>query len=122
MFHIHQTDFQVVAINGKRRRFTGYQDTVNLPAATRKNGRLVPGEVTVIIPFTNPLMVGQFVYHCHIVQHADQGMMANIQVVARMLPHCPGNANSARFSQRLQSRSDVDTVAGDVLSIDNDVA
>ena len=86
VFHIHQTDFQVVAINGKRRRFTGYQDTVNLPAATRKNGRLVPGEVTVIIPFTNPLMVGQFVYHCHIVQHADQGMMANIKVVAPAAP------------------------------------
>ena len=86
VFHIHQTDFQVVAINGKRRRFTGYQDTVNLPAATRKNGRLVPGEVTVIIPFTNPLMVGQFVYHCHIVQHADQGMMANIQVVGPVAP------------------------------------
>ncbi|MGH8590034.1 MAG: multicopper oxidase domain-containing protein, partial [Gammaproteobacteria bacterium] len=81
VFHIHQTDFQVVAINGKRRRFTGYQDTVNLPFARRKNGRLVPGEVTVIIPFTKPIMVGQFVYHCHIVQHADQGMMANIQVV-----------------------------------------
>ena len=82
VFHIHQTDFQVVAVDGKRRRFTGYQDTVNLPFARRKNGRLVPGEVTVIIPFTNPVMVGQFVYHCHIVQHADQGMMANIQVVS----------------------------------------
>jgi FtsP/CotA-like multicopper oxidase with cupredoxin domain len=81
-FHIHQTDFQVISVNGVPQPFTGYQDTVNLPVATRKNGQLVPGEVTVIIPFTNPVMVGEFVYHCHIVQHADQGMMANIQVVA----------------------------------------
>jgi FtsP/CotA-like multicopper oxidase with cupredoxin domain len=53
VLHIHQTDFQVV-----------------------------PGEVTVIMPFTNPVILGEFVYHCHIVQHADQGMMANIEVVA----------------------------------------
>jgi FtsP/CotA-like multicopper oxidase with cupredoxin domain len=80
VFHIHQTDFQVVAINGVPQQFTGYQDTVSLPFATRKKGELVPGEVTVIIPFTNPIMLGEFVYHCHIVQHADQGMMANIVV------------------------------------------
>jgi hypothetical protein len=30
---------------------------------------------------SRPVMVGEFVYHCHIVQHADQGMMANIEVV-----------------------------------------
>ena len=34
-----------------------------------------------IIPFTNPVIVGEFVYHCHIVQHEDQGMMANILVL-----------------------------------------
>jgi FtsP/CotA-like multicopper oxidase with cupredoxin domain len=81
VFHIHQTDFQVISINGVPQPFTGYQDTVSLPYATKQKGVLVPGEVTVIIPFTNPLMLGRFVYHCHIVQHADQGMMANIEVV-----------------------------------------
>jgi Multicopper oxidase len=60
-----------------RQPFTGYQDTVSLPIATNKG----PGEVKIRIPFTNPLIVGKFVYHCHIVQHADQGMMANIKVV-----------------------------------------
>jgi len=82
VFHIHQTDFQVISLNGVPQPFTGYQDTVSLPFATKQKGQLVPGEVTVIIPFTNPVMVGEFVYHCHIVQHADQGMMANIEVVA----------------------------------------
>ena len=81
VFHIHQTDFQVVSVDGEPQPFTGYQDTVSLPFAKRKNGRLVPGEVKVIIPFTNRVILGTFVYHCHIVQHADQGMMANIQVV-----------------------------------------
>jgi FtsP/CotA-like multicopper oxidase with cupredoxin domain len=72
----------VISIDGVPQPFTGYQDTVSLPFATRQRGQLVPGEVTVIIPFVNPVMVGEFVYHCHIVQHADQGMMANIEVVA----------------------------------------
>ena len=34
----------------------------------------------VIIPFTDPVIVGKFVYHCHIIQHEDQGMMATIYV------------------------------------------
>ena len=33
--------------------------------------------LVIVIPFSQ---VGEFVYHCHIVQHADQGMMANIVV------------------------------------------
>jgi FtsP/CotA-like multicopper oxidase with cupredoxin domain len=77
VFHIHQLDFQVTAINGVEQPFTGYQDTVNLPAATDAG----PSTVTAILPFDNPVIVGEFVYHCHIVQHADQGMMANIQVI-----------------------------------------
>src|SRR4030095_2346179 len=79
VFHIHQTDFQVTEINGVRQPFTGYQDTVNLPIATKKR----PGEIKIQIPFTTPLIVGKFVYHCHIVQHSDLGMMANIEVVDR---------------------------------------
>lgn len=85
VFHIHQLDFQVTAINGEPQPFTGYQDTVTLPVATNKG----PGSVTVIIPFTDPVIVGEFVYHCHIVQHADQGMMANIMVVDPNGPPTP---------------------------------
>ena len=82
VFHIHQLDFQVIAVNGVEQPFTGHQDTVNLPAATDAG----PSTVTAILPFDNPVIVGEFVYHCHIVQHADQGMMANIQVVDRAHP------------------------------------
>src|SRR5262245_33182121 len=78
VFHIHQLDFQVTEINGQQQPFTGYQDTIDLPPATKRDGA---GFVKVIIPFANPVIVGEFVYHCHIVQHADQGMMANILVV-----------------------------------------
>ena len=34
----------------------------------------------VILPFTDPIIVGQFMYHCHVLKHEDRGMMANIEV------------------------------------------
>lgn len=76
VFHIHQGDFQVVSVNGEPTTFTGYQDVVNLPAATDAG----PSSVVIRMRFEPPLVVGEFVYHCHIVQHEDQGMMANIVV------------------------------------------
>jgi FtsP/CotA-like multicopper oxidase with cupredoxin domain len=82
VFHIHQLDFQVTEINGEPKPFTGYQDVVTLPPATSGG----PSVVKVLIPFTNPVIVGKFVYHCHIIQHEDQGMMANIQVIDPTAP------------------------------------
>ena len=77
VFHIHQLDFQVTEINGQPKPFTGYQDVVTLPPAPTAD---TPSVVKVIIPFDNPVIVGKFVYHCHIIQHEDQGMMASIFV------------------------------------------
>jgi len=71
-FHIHQTDFQVVAFNGKPVPFYGYRDNIYIPTS---------GSVTVRIPFTDPIILGKFVYHCHILEHEDGGMMSVIQVV-----------------------------------------
>lgn len=71
-FHIHQTPFQVTEINGVAQPATGYRDIVDVP---------IGGEVKVVIPFTNPVIVGRFVYHCHILSHEDSGMMATIEVV-----------------------------------------
>ncbi len=76
VFHIHQLDFQVIQVNGQPVPFTGYQDVVTLPPASDTS----PSTVEVIIPFDNPVIVGKFVYHCHIIQHEDQGMMATILV------------------------------------------
>jgi suppressor of ftsI len=71
-FHIHQIDFQVVEVNGEQVPFVGVQDNVNVS---------VRGVVKVLIPFTDPVIVGKFVYHCHILSHEDKGMMAVIEVV-----------------------------------------
>jgi FtsP/CotA-like multicopper oxidase with cupredoxin domain len=71
-FHIHQTPFQVTEINGVAQPADGYRDIVDVP---------IGGEVKVVIPFTDPNIVGRFVYHCHILSHEDRGMMATIEVV-----------------------------------------
>ena len=78
VFHIHQLDFLVTAVNGQPQPADVLRDVVDLPYA--QGGQ--PGEVKVIIPFTDPIMVGRFVFHCHIVGHEDAGMMANLVVLA----------------------------------------
>jgi FtsP/CotA-like multicopper oxidase with cupredoxin domain len=70
-FHIHQGPFQLTEINGVPQPADDHRDVVDVP---------IRGEVKVIIPFTNPLIVGRFVYHCHILAHEDKGMMATIEV------------------------------------------
>ncbi|WP_433287189.1 multicopper oxidase family protein [Pseudonocardia sp. CA-142604] len=69
-FHIHVNDFQVMSINGVPYDAVSFQDTVNVPAF---------GETVIRIPFRD--FTGKFVYHCHILNHADKGMMANVEVV-----------------------------------------
>jgi suppressor of ftsI len=71
-FHIHQVDFQVTKLNGKPVDFIGYRDNVFIPAV---------GSITIVIPFTDPVILGKFVYHCHILEHEDGGMMQVVQVV-----------------------------------------
>lgn len=76
VFHIHQLDFLVEEVNGQSVPNNGVQDTITIPYMTKGT----PGKVKILVPFTNPEMVGMFVYHCHILGHEDAGMMANICV------------------------------------------
>jgi suppressor of ftsI len=71
VFHIHQVAFQVVSVNGKPMPFNGLQDTIDVP---------IHGEVTIRIAFVDPTIVGRFMFHCHILEHEDKGMMAVIEV------------------------------------------
>ena len=71
VFHIHQVNFQVMSVNGQPQSFNGAVDTV----------RVLPRAPVVIrIAFTHPEIVGRFMYHCHVLQHEDRGMMAQIEV------------------------------------------
>jgi suppressor of ftsI len=80
VFHIHQTDFQVLEVDRVAQPFTGRQDNVNVPLQRDAAGS--PGQVKLLIDFRNPRTIGRFVYHCHILEHEDGGMMAVAEVVA----------------------------------------
>jgi suppressor of ftsI len=71
VFHIHQLGFQVVEVNGVPAEFTGRVDTVRVPER---------GEVKLRMAFTDKVILGQFVFHCHVLKHEDKGMMAQIEV------------------------------------------
>jgi suppressor of ftsI len=75
-FHIHQTAFVVTHVNGVMRHNDSLHDTFSIPPATD----LGPGSLRVLIPFTDPVICGRFVYHCHAVDHEDKGMMGIIEV------------------------------------------
>ena len=60
-FHIHQTAFLVTEINGVPQDQDSLRDTFSMPPATD----IGPSSLKAIIPFTDPVIVGRFVYHCH---------------------------------------------------------
>ncbi|HLY05858.1 MAG TPA: multicopper oxidase domain-containing protein [Rhizomicrobium sp.] len=79
-FHIHQIHFQVIAVNGvpvpeKKRQ---WYDTYQVGYWDGKSKRYP--SITVRMDFRGDV-VGEFVYHCHILDHEDGGMMANILVL-----------------------------------------
>jgi FtsP/CotA-like multicopper oxidase with cupredoxin domain len=76
-FHIHQTAFLVTEINGVGQQQDSLRDTFSIPPATEVG----PSSIKVVIPFTDPSIVGKFVYHCHAVDHEDKGMMGVVEVV-----------------------------------------
>jgi FtsP/CotA-like multicopper oxidase with cupredoxin domain len=77
-FHIHQTPFLVTEVNGVPRNHTSLRDTFSVPPATAEKA----GTLKVVIPFTDPVIVGRFVFHCHAADHEDKGMMGVVEVVA----------------------------------------
>jgi len=76
-FHIHQLHFLVMAINGVPVPNPVLQDTITIPNWT---GSGPYPSVTLRMDFRDPNIAGTFVYHCHILDHEDAGMMAKIQV------------------------------------------
>ncbi|SFX19228.1 multicopper oxidase family protein [Marinospirillum alkaliphilum] len=72
-FHVHGTQFQVVAVqdaggNWQPPAWRSWQDTINLKPNQRQKIRLV---------FEQP---GEWMFHCHIIEHEELGMMASILV------------------------------------------
>jgi FtsP/CotA-like multicopper oxidase with cupredoxin domain len=78
-FHIHQIHFLLLAQNGVAVPNGQYLDMINVPY-WRGTGPYP--SVTLRMDFRGP-DIGDFVYHCHILGHEDNGMMAIIRVNPR---------------------------------------
>jgi FtsP/CotA-like multicopper oxidase with cupredoxin domain len=75
-FHIHQIHFLVEAVNGVTQSQEYVMDNANVPPATAAG----PGTLKILLDFTDPRIIGTFLFHCHILSHEDAGMMAKIRV------------------------------------------
>jgi FtsP/CotA-like multicopper oxidase with cupredoxin domain len=69
-FHLHGFFFQVLAVDGVRVDPHSWEDTVN-----------VRGKGSVTLAFRPDARPGQWMYHCHILEHHAAGMMGHFEVV-----------------------------------------
>ena len=67
-FHPHGFPFEVLSINGRKPAFRTIEDTVNVGIRERVRLRVVPDRA------------GTWMVHCHILPHADAGMMTLLEV------------------------------------------
>jgi FtsP/CotA-like multicopper oxidase with cupredoxin domain len=77
-FHIHQLHFLLLDYSGKQVNEGFLRDTVNV---RYYDGRaLAYPSIRLRMDFRDPNTVGTFVYHCHLLEHEDKGMMGSIRV------------------------------------------
>jgi FtsP/CotA-like multicopper oxidase with cupredoxin domain len=69
-FHLHGFFFQVLERNGTPPAFRSWEDTVNVPTGGRVRIAWMPDD-----------RPGEWMYHCHILEHHADGMMAHFAVV-----------------------------------------
>lgn len=69
--HIHDINFQILSINGNSpaKQDAGWKEIVNVPPW---------GNASVIAKYTD--FTGTYVFHCHILEHEDNRLMANFNV------------------------------------------
>jgi FtsP/CotA-like multicopper oxidase with cupredoxin domain len=77
-FHIHQLHFLLMDWSGIPVDEPFLRDTVNVPFLTNK--MLQYPNVRLRMDFRDPNTLGTFVYHCHLLEHEDGGMMGLIRV------------------------------------------
>lgn len=88
-FHIHQSHFLLEQWNGIPLQEPYLRDTVNVGYWDGKSTEYP--SVRLRMDFRDPNIVGTFVYHCHLLEHEDGGMMGVIRVEPRRRPQgrCP---------------------------------
>ena len=68
-FHIHQVHFLVYAVDKIPVKNPVWLDTVNVSYGS---------SVDLVMDFTDPIIRGMSLFHCHLLSHEDKGMMAKI--------------------------------------------
>jgi FtsP/CotA-like multicopper oxidase with cupredoxin domain len=68
-FHIHQVHFLTYAVDRNPVKDPVWLDTVNVPYGS---------SVDLVMDFTDPIIRGMSVFHCHLLNHEDKGMMAKV--------------------------------------------
>jgi bilirubin oxidase len=68
-FHLHGFQFQVIDRDGKPEPFRSWKDTVNVPKHS---------VVRIVVRLSD--FAGKWMYHCHILDHEDHGMMGVLEV------------------------------------------
>lgn len=67
-FHLHGMFFRVLDVDGQAPMHDGWKDTVNVPRETT---------LRFAVHYED---AGTWMYHCHILEHAERGMMGELQL------------------------------------------
>jgi len=78
-YHIHQIHFMLLNYNGVPVDEPFLRDTINV--AYWDGSSPVYPSVKLRMDFRDPNAVGTFVFHCHLLEHEDGGMMGTIRVI-----------------------------------------
>jgi FtsP/CotA-like multicopper oxidase with cupredoxin domain len=78
VFHIHQIHFQVLERDGRMVNEPLLRDTIDLQYWDGKSPHYP--SLKLRMDFRDLNIVGTFLYHCHILEHEDGGMMGSIRV------------------------------------------
>jgi FtsP/CotA-like multicopper oxidase with cupredoxin domain len=81
-FHIHQLHFVLLDYLGRPVNEPFLRDTVNVPYYNGK--ALEYPSVRLRMDFRDPNTIGTFLYHCHLLEHEDGGMMGLIKVIQNL--------------------------------------
>jgi bilirubin oxidase len=68
-FHLHGFRFQVLDVNGVPEEYPSWKDSVNVPKH---------GVVRIVVRFED--FAGKWMFHCHILDHEDMGMMGILEL------------------------------------------
>jgi FtsP/CotA-like multicopper oxidase with cupredoxin domain len=68
-FHIHQVHFLTYRVGEDSVKDPVWLDTVNVPYGS---------SVDLVMDFTDPIIRGTSLFHCHLLKHEDKGMMAKM--------------------------------------------